>query len=80
MQYELRHGKEKSEGIIHYVRMRRDSARQQLQQLRAAIPRASDRAGFPAVMEPLPPGGEEPLPPGREETRSGGLSWWPRKR
>jgi len=80
MQYELRHGKEKSEGIIHYVRMRRDSARQQLQQLRAATPRASDRAGFPAVMETLPPGREETLPPGREEARSGGLSWWPRKR
>src|SRR5215475_9781748 len=28
MQYELRHGKEQAEGIIHYVRMRRDSARQ----------------------------------------------------
>jgi hypothetical protein len=72
MQYELRHGKEQAEGIIHYVRMRRDSARQQLEQLRAATPRASDRAGFPAVMEPLPRS--------RNGARLGGLPWWPRRR
>ncbi|HXZ76705.1 MAG TPA: CotH kinase family protein [Streptosporangiaceae bacterium] len=54
-QIELRHGPEKAEGIIHYVRMRRDSARQQLEQLRKATPRASDGAGFPATTEPLPP-------------------------
>ena len=33
-QNELRHGQEKADGIINYVRMRRDSARQQLEQLR----------------------------------------------
>jgi len=53
-QNELRHGQEKAEGIIHYVRMRRDSARQQLEQLRKSIPRATDGASFPATMEPLP--------------------------
>jgi hypothetical protein len=54
-QNELRHGQEKAEGIIHYVRMRRDSARQQLEQLRKTIPRSADGASFPATMEPLPP-------------------------
>jgi hypothetical protein len=53
-QYELRHGNEKAEGIIHYVRMRHDSARQQLAQLRGATPRANGSAGFPAATEPLP--------------------------
>ena len=53
-QYELQHGNEKAEGIVHYVHMRRDSARQQLEQLRATTPRANDGAGFPAAMEPLP--------------------------
>jgi len=48
-QYELAHGKEKAEGIIHYVRMRHDSARQQLKQLRAATPRANGSAGIPAM-------------------------------
>ena len=54
-QNELRHWQEKAEGIIHYVRMRRDSARQQLEQLRETTPRATDSASFPAMMEPLPP-------------------------
>ena len=54
-QNELRRGQEKAEGIIHYVRMRHDSARQQLEQLRKATPRATDTASFPATMEPLPP-------------------------
>ena len=54
-QNELRHGQEKADGIINYVRMRRDSARQQLAQLRKATPRATDPASFPATMEPLPP-------------------------
>ena len=40
------------EGIVHYVRMRRDSARAQLKQLRQTTPRTVD--GFPATMEPLP--------------------------
>jgi CotH kinase protein len=54
-QNELRHGQEKVDGIINYVRMRHDSARQQLEQARKETPRATDRAGFPATMEPLPP-------------------------
>jgi hypothetical protein len=54
-QNELRHGQEKAEGIIHYVRMRYDSARQQLEHLRIQTPRAAGPASFPAVTEPLPP-------------------------
>ena len=54
-QNELRHGQEKADGIIHYVRMRRDSARQQLEEARKETPRATGRASFPAVTEPLPP-------------------------
>ena len=53
-QNELRHGDEKAEGIVHYVRMRRDSARQQLQQLRKTTPRATDPAVFAATMENAP--------------------------
>ena len=45
-QNELRHGNEKVEGIVHYVRMRRDSARQQLQHLRKTTPRATGPAAF----------------------------------
>src|SRR5262249_57668635 len=50
-QNELRHGPEKADGIVHYVRMRYDSARQQLAQLRTATPRGSSGAGFPATLE-----------------------------
>jgi len=50
-QNELRHGNEKVEGIVHYVRMRRDSARQQLQHLRKATPRATDPAAFAPTLE-----------------------------
>lgn len=53
-QNELRHGQEKADGIVHYVRMRHDSARQQLERLRKETPRGTDRASFPAMMEPLP--------------------------
>ncbi len=53
-QNELRHGQEKAEGIVHYVRMRRDSARQQLEQVRKTTPRGTGEAAFPATMEPLP--------------------------
>ena len=53
-QHELLHGEAKIEGILHYVRMRRDSARAQLKQLRRTIPRASADGDFPATMEPLP--------------------------
>jgi CotH kinase protein len=51
-QRELRHGKKTVEGIVHYVRMRHDSARVQLQRLRRAIPRAADR--FATTAEELP--------------------------
>jgi hypothetical protein len=54
-QNELRHGQEKADGIVHYVRMRRDSAREQLERLRKEMPSATGRASFPATMEPLPP-------------------------
>ena len=53
-QNELRHSNEKIDGIVNYVRMRRDSARQQLDRLRKETPRGTDRASFPAMMEPLP--------------------------
>jgi hypothetical protein len=48
----LRHGRKKMEGIVHHVRMRRDSARTQLKRLRQTMPRAVD--GFPETMEQLP--------------------------
>jgi hypothetical protein len=50
-QRQLRHGKKTIEGIVHYVRMRHDSARAQLKQLRRTIPRTVD--GFsPAAEQP----------------------------
>jgi hypothetical protein len=52
-QNELRRGQEKAEGIVHYVRMRHDSAREQLEQLRKSTPRGTN-VSFPASMEPLP--------------------------
>jgi len=51
-QHELRHGKKKMLGIVHYVRMRHDSARDQLKRLRRTMPRAID--GFPMGAEQLP--------------------------
>jgi CotH kinase protein len=53
-QNELWHGQEKAEGIIHYVRMRCDSARRQLAELRKNIPRGTGAAAFPATVEQLP--------------------------
>jgi len=53
-QEELRHGKARIEGIVHYVRMRSDNARTQLKQLRQTILRSADSGDFPATMEPLP--------------------------
>lgn len=41
-QRELRHGKKTMEGIVHYVRMRHDSARAQLKRQRRTMPRAAD--------------------------------------
>lgn len=54
LQHELWRGKAKIEGIVHYARMRRDSARTQLKQLRRTIPPAAGSGDFPAAMEPLP--------------------------
>jgi hypothetical protein len=54
-QSELRHGSKRVEGIVHYVRMRRDSARAQLEQLRKTMPRSTRDGDFPSTMEPLPP-------------------------
>jgi hypothetical protein len=52
-QNELLHGQEKADGIVNYVRMRYDRARQQLAGIRKTTPRGT--GGFPATMEPLPP-------------------------
>jgi hypothetical protein len=51
-QRELRHGKKTVEGIVHYVRMRHDSARLQLRRLRRTMPRTIDR--FVTAAEQLP--------------------------
>jgi hypothetical protein len=51
-QHRLRHGKKKMEGIVHYVRMRHDSARGQLNRLRRTMPRAVH--DFPMGAEQLP--------------------------
>ena len=48
-QRELRHGKKTMEGIVHYVRMRHDSARAQLKRQRRTMPRAAD--GFLRVVD-----------------------------
>ena len=58
-QRELRNGKKTMEGIVHYVRMRHDSARAQLKQLRRTMPRTVD--GFPLAAEQLsrPPAAEQ---------------------
>ena len=50
-QRELRHGRKTMEGIVHYVRMRHDSARAQLKRLRRAMPHTVD--GFPPAAERL---------------------------
>ena len=51
-QHELQYGKKTMEGIVHYVRMRHDSARAQLKRIRRTMPRAID--GFPPAEEQLP--------------------------
>jgi hypothetical protein len=53
-QNEIRHGDTHVEGIINYVRMRYDRAREQLADLRRTYPRGASGADFPATMEPLP--------------------------
>jgi CotH kinase protein len=54
LQQELRRGEETAQGIVHYVRMRHDSARAQLAALRRDHPAGSGGAAFPATLEPLP--------------------------
>jgi len=51
-QHELRHGKKTIDGILHYVRMRHDSARTQLKRLQRRFPHTAD--GFPQAAERLP--------------------------
>jgi len=53
-QYEINSWNYKVEGIIHYVRMRYDSARQQLQTLRQHYPSGGSGETFSALME-MPP-------------------------
>src|SRR4051812_21710651 len=53
-QQELRHADEFALGIYHYVRMRHDSARAQLEGLRATYPAGASGAQFPGALEPLP--------------------------
>jgi CotH kinase protein len=53
-QNEIRKSQEKAEGIVHYVRMRCDRARQQLATLRKDYPSGASGATFTGVMEPLP--------------------------
>ena len=53
-QNELRHGDSKIEGIFHYVRMRYDSAREQLTTFRKTYPRGASGATFSGIMETLP--------------------------
>ena len=50
-QREMRQGRKKAEGIVHYVRMRRDSAHAQLKQIRRTMPRRID--GFAPAARPL---------------------------
>jgi hypothetical protein len=53
-QHELWRGQERAEGILHYVRMRHDSARAQLADLRRDHPAGASGATFPGTPEPLP--------------------------
>ncbi len=53
-QWELHGGNYKVEGIIHYVRMRYDSARKQLAQLRSDYPSGASGETFSDLME-MPP-------------------------
>jgi hypothetical protein len=54
MQNELWRGESHVQGIIHYVRMRADSAKAQLASLRATGSASGTGPTFPAVMEPVP--------------------------
>jgi hypothetical protein len=53
-QWELHGWNYRVEGIIHYVRMRHDSAREQLKRLRQDFPRGASGATFSGELE-MPP-------------------------
>ncbi|MFF0746474.1 CotH kinase family protein [Streptomyces sp. NPDC004111] len=53
-QWELSRGAQFTYGIFHYTRMRHDSARQQLAELRKTYPNGASGATFPGAMEVLP--------------------------
>ena len=53
-QDELRHGNTNVPGIYHYVKMRCDSASEQLQQLRRTHPAGASGETFPAIHQPPP--------------------------
>ncbi|MGH4034044.1 CotH kinase family protein [Actinomycetota bacterium Odt1-20B] len=53
-QWELSRGAQFTYGIYHYTRMRYDSARQQLAELRKTYPNGASGAVFPGAMEALP--------------------------
>lgn len=53
-QKEVQHDKARIVGILNYVRMRYDSARAQLKELRKTNPRGAGADEFPTTMEPLP--------------------------
>jgi hypothetical protein len=52
--YELDKDGQRTTGILHYVRMRHDSARDQLEQLRKKTPSGFSDATFPAEPTPIP--------------------------
>ncbi len=53
-QKEVQHDKARIVGILNYVRMRYDSARAQLKELRKTYPRGAGADEFPTTVEPLP--------------------------
>ena len=57
-QWELNGWNYKVEGIIHYVRMRHDSARKQLKALRKDFPSGASGETFTGVMEMPPKSGD----------------------
>lgn len=59
-QHELVRPDSRIEGIVHFVRMRRDRAAEQLTRLRRTWPRGASGAVFTGVPEPLPPVSDTP--------------------
>jgi hypothetical protein len=74
-QMKIQHDKAGIDGILNYVRMRYDSARAQLKELRKTIPRGTGADPFPSTMEPLPGRSEcggASSAPGKENRRNTG--------